>query len=120
MENMAPLMGPPISRTRAPPPPLREVSRNLRRTCSSTFEYHLSIVKAFTTGLCEDEDEDLYFMRSTDPDDSNSASSSTSFSSHGFEAGTVELVLGTPPTLSHKRVSALCPSLFVSTEIPSD
>jgi alpha-mannosidase len=64
---------------------------------------HLPVLKAFTTNLLEDEDEDLYVLR-TDADNSSSESV-LSLSFRGFEVKTIKLVLGTlPPNTSHKKV----------------
>jgi len=64
---------------------------------------HLPILKAVTTNLMEDEDEELYILRSSDPDDGSGATLSLSF--RGFEVKTIKLVLGTlPPNPSHKKV----------------
>jgi alpha-mannosidase len=64
---------------------------------------HLPVVKAFTTNLLEDEDEELYILR--DPD-GNVSRCELSFSFRGFEVKTVKLVLGTPPCgQSQKRIS---------------
>jgi len=65
---------------------------------------HLPVLKAFTTNLLEDEDEELYLLRSSDAD--GDVGSSLSLSFRGFEVKTVKLVLGAlPPTPSQKRVS---------------
>ena len=65
---------------------------------------HLPILKAVTTNLMEDEDEELYILRSSDPDDGSGTTLSLSF--RGFEVKTIKLVLGTlPPNPSHKKVS---------------
>jgi len=63
---------------------------------------HLPVLKAFTTNLLEDEDEDLYVLHT----DGNSSSSESvvSLSFRGFEVKTVKLVLGTLPlNPPHKR-----------------
>jgi len=54
---------------------------------------HLPVLKAFTTNLLEDEDEELYVLRSSDSSD-DSGSSSLSLSFRGFEVKTIKLVLG--------------------------
>lgn len=65
---------------------------------------HLSVVKAFTTNLLEDEDEDLYILRPTEGSESSGTVLSLSF--RGFEVKTVKLVLGTlPSNSSNKKVS---------------
>jgi alpha-mannosidase len=67
---------------------------------------HLPVLKAFTTNLLEDEDEELYVLRSSDLSDDCGSALSLSF--RGFEVKTVKLVLGTqpePPKLSNKQVS---------------
>jgi len=64
----------------------------------------LPVLKAFTTNLLEDEDEDLYVLHT----DGNSSSSESvlSLSFRGFEVKTVKLVLGTLPlNPPHKRPS---------------
>ncbi|KAF8182889.1 alpha-mannosidase [Pholiota molesta] len=52
---------------------------------------HLPVVKAFTTNLLEDEDEDLYILRPTEGNESSGTVLSLSF--RGFEVKTVKLVL---------------------------
>ena len=65
---------------------------------------HLPVLKAFTTNLLEDEDEELYVIRSSDSSDV-SGSSSLSLSFRGFEVKTIKLVLGRqPPKPSNKQV----------------
>ena len=66
---------------------------------------HLPILKAFTTNLLEDEDEELYVLRSSDSSD-DSTGTALSLSFRGFEVKTIKLVLGTgkPPKLSNKQV----------------
>lgn len=65
---------------------------------------HLPVLKAFTTNLMEDEDEELYILRSLDSSDSSGSALSLSF--RGFEVKTVKLVLGTQPLdPSHERTS---------------
>lgn len=54
--------------------------------------HHLPLVKAFTTNLLEDEDEELYVLR-----EQNDSRCELSFTFRGFEVKTVKLVLGTPP-----------------------
>lgn len=67
---------------------------------------HLPVVKAFTTNLLEDEDEELYVLRPTEESDTPGTVLSLSF--RGFEVKTVKLVLGTlPSNPSHKKVSVL-------------
>lgn len=62
----------------------------------------LPVVKAFITNLLEDEDEELYLLRS----DEANAGSALSLSFRGFEVKTIKLVLGAlPPNPSQKRVS---------------
>ena len=71
---------------------------------------HLPVLKAFTTNLLEDEDEELYVLRSSNSDsdssDGSSSSSALSLSFRGFEVKTIKLVLGhmPPPKLSSKQV----------------
>ena len=65
---------------------------------------HLPVLKAFTTNLMEDEDEELYVLRPSDSSD-GSAGTALSLSFRGFEVKTVKLVLGTqPPNPSQKPV----------------
>ncbi|KJA22158.1 glycoside hydrolase family 38 protein [Hypholoma sublateritium FD-334 SS-4] len=65
---------------------------------------HIPVLKAFTTNLLEDEDEDLYVLRPTEESDTSGTVLSLSF--RGFEVKTVKLVLGTlPSNPSHKKVS---------------
>ena len=65
---------------------------------------HLPVLEAFTTNLLEDEDEELYVLRSSDSSDGSSSALSLSF--RGFEVKTVKLVLGKQPSkLSNKQVS---------------
>ncbi|PPQ95115.1 hypothetical protein CVT25_011658 [Psilocybe cyanescens] len=52
---------------------------------------HLPVIKAFTTNLLEDEDEELYLLRSDEKDENSGSSLSLSF--RGFEVKTVKLVL---------------------------
>ncbi|KAJ3503745.1 hypothetical protein NLJ89_g8296 [Agrocybe chaxingu] len=69
---------------------------------------HLPVVKAFTTNLLEDEDEELYLVRSADEDSADGArDSSISLGFRGFEVKTVKLVLGAlpPSPSSQKRIS---------------
>jgi len=63
---------------------------------------HLPVLKAFTTNLLEDEDEELYVLRSSDSSDESSSALSLSF--RGFEVKTVKLVLGYPSVPSHKEM----------------
>jgi alpha-mannosidase len=64
---------------------------------------HLPVLKAFTTDLLEDEDEELYVLRSDLSDDSGSSALSLSF--RGFEVKTIKLVLGKqPPKPANKQV----------------
>ena len=66
---------------------------------------HLPVLKAFTTNLLEDEDEELYVLRSSDSSSDDSGSSALSLSFRGFEVKTVKLVLGAQPSkLSNKQV----------------
>ena len=66
---------------------------------------HLPVLKAFTTNLLEDEDEELYVLRSSESsDDSSGCALSLSF--RGFEVKTIKLVLGKqPPKSANKQVS---------------
>ena len=65
---------------------------------------HFPVLKAFTTNLLEDEDEELYVLRSSDL--SNGSSSALSLSFRRFEVKTIKLVLGSQRTkLSNKQVS---------------
>jgi alpha-mannosidase len=71
---------------------------------------HLPVVKAFTTNLLEDEDEELYVLRSSSSEDYSSdgggSGCALSLSFRGFEVKTVKLVLGRlPPKSSNKQVS---------------
>ncbi|KAF9558502.1 glycoside hydrolase family 38 protein [Agrocybe pediades] len=64
----------------------------------------LPVLKAYTTNLLEDNDEELYLLRSSDADGDLGSSLSLSF--RGFEVKTVKLVLGALPLASsQKRVS---------------
>jgi alpha-mannosidase len=66
---------------------------------------HLPVLKAFTTNLLEDEDEELYVLPSSDSSD-GSGGCALSLSFRGFEVKTVKLVLGVqPPKPSNKQVS---------------
>jgi alpha-mannosidase len=71
---------------------------------------YLPVLKAFTVNLLEDEDEELYVLRSSDLSDGCIASggdsdSALSLSFRGFEVKTVKLVLGVqPPKSSNKQV----------------
>ena len=71
---------------------------------------HLPVLKAFTTNLLEDEDEELYVLRS--PSDSSDDSGCVlSLSFRGFEVKTIKLVLGRqPPKPANKQVlvSSIC------------
>jgi len=63
---------------------------------------HLPVVKAFTTNLMEDEDEELYILRDVNMMESGCA---LSLSFSGFEVKTVKLVLGMLPSgQAQKRV----------------
>ena len=53
---------------------------------------HLPVLKAFITNLLEDEDEELYVLRSSDSSDDSGCT--LSFSFRGFEVKTIKLVLG--------------------------
>ena len=53
---------------------------------------HLPVIKAITTNLLEDEDEELYVLRSSDLSDGFSCALSLSF--RKFEVKTIKLVLG--------------------------
>ena len=64
---------------------------------------HLPVLKAFTTNLLEEEEEELYILRSSDSSDGFGSALSLSF--RGFEVKTVKLVLGTQPKLPHKQMS---------------
>ena len=65
---------------------------------------HFPVVKAFTTNFLEDDDEELYVLRSSDS--SNGSGSALSLSFRGFEVKTIKLVLGRqPPKPSNKQVS---------------
>jgi alpha-mannosidase len=67
---------------------------------------HLPVVKAFTTNLLEDEDEELYVLRSSSDYSSDGDSGcALSLSFRGFEVKTVKLVLGKHPKPSNKQVS---------------
>jgi len=66
------------------------------------ISHHLPVVKAFTTNLMEDEDEELYILRDTNVMESGCA---LSLSFCGFEVKTVKLVLGLLPSgQAQKRV----------------
>ena len=74
---------------------------------------HLPVLKAFTTNLLEDEDEELYILRSSDLSDGFGSALSLSF--RGFEVKTVKLVLGKHP--SYKQVSVHSPISDVAIEL---
>ena len=64
---------------------------------------HLPVIKAFTTNLMEDEDEELYILRDSDTTESGCT---LSLSFRGFEVKTVKLVVGAlPADQPQKRVS---------------
>ena len=64
---------------------------------------HLPVIKAFTTNLMEDEDEELYILRDSDTTESGCT---LSLSFRGFEVKTVKLVVGAlPADQTQKRVS---------------
>ena len=66
---------------------------------------HLPVLKAFTTNLLEDEDEELYVLRSFSDSSDDSGSSALSLSFRGFEVKTIKLVLGKqPPKQANKQV----------------
>ena len=76
---------------------------------------HIPVLKAFTTNLLEDEEEELYVLRSSDSDsdlnDGGGGSSALSLSFRGFEVKTIKLVLGhrvqqapSPKLSSNKQV----------------
>ncbi|KAF8147680.1 glycoside hydrolase family 38 protein [Crassisporium funariophilum] len=68
-----------------------------------TISSHLPVLKAYTTNLLEDFDEELYILRSLDAEDGSGSQLSLSF--RGFEVKTVKLILGTlPPDASQKKV----------------
>ncbi|PPR01817.1 hypothetical protein CVT24_001681 [Panaeolus cyanescens] len=68
-----------------------------------SFSQNLPVVKAFTTNLLEDEDQELYILRD---DGADRSGSSISLTFRGFEVKTVKLVLGSLPSkASGKRVS---------------
>lgn len=56
---------------------------------------HLPVLKAILTNLLEDENEELYVLRSLDSSDGSGSALSLSF--RGFEVKTVKIVLGTSP-----------------------
>lgn len=63
---------------------------------------NIPVVKAFTTNLLEDEDEELYVLRPSAAEGDSGAGSGAegsvlSLSFRGFEVKTVKLVLGTLP-----------------------
>jgi alpha-mannosidase len=58
------------------------------------ISHHLPVLKAFTTNLLEDEDEELYVLRSSG-DSSDDSGCALSLSFRGFEIKTIKLVLGT-------------------------
>lgn len=62
---------------------------------------HFPILKAFTTNLLEDEDEELYVLRSSDSSDGSGCALSLCF--RGFEVKTVKLVLGKALAPSDKQ-----------------
>jgi alpha-mannosidase len=65
------------------------------------ISHHLPVLKAITTNLLEDEDEELYVLRSSDSIDGSGCALSLSF--RGFEVKTVKLVLGTSLAPSDKQ-----------------
>ena len=68
---------------------------------------HLPVLKAFTTNILEDEDEELYVLRSSvdSAESSDGSGCSLSLSFRGFEVKTIKLVLGMhPPKLGNKQV----------------
>jgi alpha-mannosidase len=78
---------------------------------------HLPVVKAFTTNLLEDEDEELYVLRSSSSDCSSDGDSgcTLSLSFRGFEVKTVKLVLGRHPKPSNKQMSVSIAYICVCT-----
>ena len=62
---------------------------------------HLPVLKAITTNILEDEDEELYILRSSDSSDGSGCSLSLSF--RKFEVKTIKLVLGTYLAPSDKQ-----------------
>ena len=65
------------------------------------ISHHLPVLKAITTNLLEDEDEELYVLRSSDPSDGSGCALSLSF--RKFEVKTIKLVLGTSLAPSDKK-----------------
>ena len=70
---------------------------------------HLPVLKAITTNLLEDEDEELYVLRSSDSSDGSGCALSLSF--RGFEVKTVKLVLGMSESLTPSDKQSLVPSI---------
>jgi alpha-mannosidase len=66
------------------------------------ISHHLPVLKAITTNLLEDEDEELYVLRSSDSSDSPGCALSLIF--RGFEVKTIKLVLGTSLAPSEKQL----------------
>ena len=62
---------------------------------------HFPVLKAFTTNLLEDEDEELYVLRSSDSSDDFGSTLSLCF--RGFEVKTVKIVLGKSLAPSDKQ-----------------
>jgi alpha-mannosidase len=66
---------------------------------------HIPVLKAFTTNLLEDEDEELYVLRSSEDSSDDSSGCALSLSFRGFEVKTIKLVLGRqPPKPANKQV----------------
>jgi alpha-mannosidase len=65
------------------------------------ISHHLPVIKAITTNLLEDEDEELYVLRSSDSSDVSGCALSLVF--RGFEVKTIKLVLGTSLAPSDKQ-----------------
>lgn len=68
------------------------------------ISHHLPVIKAITTNLLEDEDEELYVLRSSS-DSSGDSGCALSLIFRGFEVKTIKLVLGTSRASSDNQSS---------------
>jgi len=67
------------------------------------ISHHLPVLKAITTNLLEDEDEELYVLHSSSDSSDGSSGCALSLSFRGFEVKTIKLVLGTSLVPSDKE-----------------